>query len=257
MGVLGRVHATLPLLDYGWTLLVQGQLRAAARCIEQVVELAKENAQPLIASTAYHQLAAIARLQGELARSHQLNEESLALNRQVHGVAAELASLWPRIGSALRSLDAGRLDEAERRLRRVVDFLDQRAAFRNHRHSANIGLGLVTLARGDLGTARTLLEEALDDPSNLYPYTHSRALLGLARIAQLQADPAQQAHLLRQALRFAGERSLLEEYCEVLVELGQSQLAVPLPALTAPLLAYLHEQGAVTLVALVESVGRD
>lgn len=243
IGVLGRVHATLPLLDYGWTLLVQGQLRVAARCIEQVVVLAQENAQPLIASTAYHQLAAIARLQGQLARSHQLNEESLALNRQVHGVAAELASLWPRIGSALRSLDAGRLDEAERRLRRVVDFLDQRAAFRNHRHSANIGLGLVALARGDLSTARTLLEEALADASNLYPYTHNRALLGLARIAAQQGEPERQAALLRQALRFAGERSLLEEYNEVLVEIINSpQVDAPRAQLVAALCHFLRTQ---------------
>lgn len=223
VGVLGRIHATLPLLDYGWTLLVQGQLPEATRCIEQVVTLAQENAQPLVASTAYHQLAAIARLQGDLSRSHALNEKSRVFNRQVQGIAAELASLWPRIGSALRSLDAGRLDEAERRLRRVVDFLDQRAAFRNHRHSANIGLGLVALARGDLATARTLLEEALADASNLYPYTHTRALIGLAQIAAHQGKPKRQAALLRQALRFAGERSLLEEYREVLTEIGKSE----------------------------------
>ncbi len=241
---MDQVHAVLPLLDYGWTLLVQGQLAAATDCLEAVVELAKTTAQPLIASTAYHQLAALARLQGDLPRSHALNEQSLALNRQVQGIAAELASLWPRIGSALRSLDANRLDEAERRLRWVTEFLGERDTFRNHRHSANIGLGLVALARGNHERARHLLEGALADATNLYPYTHVRALLGLARLAQQENNPQQSNALLQQALRFAGQRSLLEEYIEVILEIYRLQPPeAPHEALLRNILQYTQAAG--------------
>jgi DNA-binding SARP family transcriptional activator len=211
---LDRVHAVLPLFDYGWILLVQGQLGEATRCLEAVVDLAKETAQPYIASTAYYQLAVTARLLGELEQSHALNEQSVAINRAIQGTAAELGSMWPRIGSAFLSLKQGRLEEAERRLHRVVALLGEGDAYRNHRNSAMIGLGLAALARGDPDRAHHLLTGALADPANLYPYTHVHALIGLARIAHQQNDMDTTATLLRRALRFAGRRSLLEEYMD-------------------------------------------
>ena len=64
--------------------------------------------------------------------------------------------MWPRIGSALISLDSGRIDEAERRLRRVLDFLGERKSYATYRNSAHIGLGLVLLARGERGEAKAL-----------------------------------------------------------------------------------------------------
>jgi tetratricopeptide (TPR) repeat protein len=211
---LDRVHAVLPLLDYGWILLVQGQPGEARRCLEAVVDLAKETAQPYIASTAYYQLAVAARLLGHPDQSHTLNEQSVAINRAIQGAAAELGSMWPRIGSAFLSLKQGRVEEAERRLRRVAELLGEGDAYRNHRNSAMIGLGLAALARGDLERANHLLTGALADPANLYPYTHVHALIGLARIAHQQKDSDTAATLLRRALRFAGRRSLLEEYVD-------------------------------------------
>ena len=150
---LEPAYAVLPLFDYGWTLLVQGQLGAATYCLRAVVDLAGETAQPSIASAAYHQLAVTARILGDMEQSQKLNDQSVAINRAVPGAAAELASMWPRISSAFLSLQAGRLDEAERRLSRVVRFLDGRNAFYNYRNSANIGLGLVALAHDDRATA--------------------------------------------------------------------------------------------------------
>ena len=47
---LEPVHAVLPLFDYGWTLLVQGQLGEATRVLEAVVELAMTTNQPFLAS---------------------------------------------------------------------------------------------------------------------------------------------------------------------------------------------------------------
>lgn len=222
---LDRVHAVLPLLDYGWTLLVQGQLAEATHCLETVVTLANETGQASIAATAYYQLAVAARILGHWEESHALNERSIFLNRAIQGVAAERASLWPRIGSAFLSLKQERFGEAERRLQRALALIDQRPAFRNHRNSAQIGLGLVALHRGDDAAAQRLLEEALADAVNLYPYTHVQALLGLARLAQRRQDAAGSAALLRQALRFAGRRSLLEEYIDTLLIIAELQPA--------------------------------
>jgi DNA-binding SARP family transcriptional activator len=239
--VLEPLHAVLLLFDYGWTLLVQGQLGEATRCLSAVVDLAIETAQPSIASTALHQLAVTARILGEPEQSQALNEQSVAINRSVPGPASELASMWPRIASALLSLQAGRTDEAERRLRRVADSLSDRQFHRNYRNSATIGLGLVALARGDLDGARTLLDGGLSDPVNLYPYMHVQALLGLARIARAQNDAPAADALLRRSLRFAGKRSLLDEYVETVLEIARQRPAgAPVAQLIERTLAYVR-----------------
>lgn len=251
--VLEPLHAVLPLFHYGWTLLVQGQLGEATACLSAVVDLAIETVQPSIASTALHQLAVTARILGDLEQSQALNEQSVAINRTVQGAASELASMWPRIASALLSLQAGRLDEAERRLRRVIDFLDARDAYRNYRNSAHIGLGLVELARGHVESARGLLQGALSDPVNLYPYMHARALLGLARIARIEGDAARADALLRKALRFTGRRSLLEEYIETVLEIAAQQPAgAPVEGLIQDILAYVRPIGLEVAVARLE-----
>ena len=64
--VLAPIHAVLPLLDYGWTLRVQGQLDAATTCLTAVVQLAMETGQRSLASIAYFQLAVTARMQDDL-----------------------------------------------------------------------------------------------------------------------------------------------------------------------------------------------
>ncbi|MFN8489289.1 MAG: hypothetical protein U0350_17030 [Caldilineaceae bacterium] len=252
--ILDPVHAVLPLLEYGWTLLVQGQLGEATHCLETVVDLARETGQPSIASTAYHQLAVTARILGHLEQSQQLNEQSVTINREIAGAAAELGSMWPRIASAFLSLRLNRIDEAERRLRRVLELLDHRESFRNHRNSTNIGLGLVALARGERAEAKQRLTEALADPVNLYPYTHVRALLGLAHIAQSEEDAAASAALLRQALRFAGRRSLLEEYVETVLEIAELRpTGAPVERLVQATLANVKALGLESLAATLSA----
>ncbi len=245
------VHAVMPLLSYAWVLRVQGQTEAARACLDAVVEMATRTRQPLAAGVAYHQLATLARMQGDADASRRLNEQSIALNRQVQGVAAEVASLWPRIASAYSiSLRDGQLERAERQLQRVLDFLAGRDAFRNHRNSATIGLGLVAFARGDLDEAESRLNEALADPVHLYPYTHIRAMLGLADVAHARADIAKRDHLLRQALRFAGERSLLEEYAEVVATVARhAPTDAPVDELVAQTQRHAETAGLSTVVA--------
>lgn len=253
--ILEPVHAVAPLFEYGWVLLVQGQLGEATRILEAVVDLATETNQPSIASAAYHQLAMTARILGDMEQSQALNEESIAINRAVAGATGELGSLLPRISSGFLSLHAGRLDEAERRFRRVIDMLGDRAFFRNYRNSAEIGLGLVALARGEVEEARGRLEAAQADTINIYPYTYVQALLGLARIADFTQDAAQRNRLLRKALRFAGQRSLLEEYMSVLVTMAHLNVTnAPFADLIDSLLQYVEaihlEAGITTLQTL-------
>ncbi len=242
VSALAPVHAVLPLFEYGWALLVQGQLADATHCLEAAVALARQTDQPSIAGIAYHQLAVTARMMGDWERCYTLNEESLAMNRTLQGRAGELASMWPRIGSGFSALHLGNLAEAERRFQRVATFLQDLDSFRNHYNSATIGLGLVALARGEREAAQELLKQALADHANLYPYTHVQALLGLAQIADQSADTAGRRNLLQRALAFAGERSLLEEYVEVLlavVLLVPSE--APVMALLDDMLAYVRQ----------------
>ena len=80
---------------------------------------------------------------------------------------------------------------------------------------------MVALAHHDIKTARRMLQEALADPINLYPYTHVQGLLGLARIAAHEGDQATCRSQLQRALAFAGNRSLIEEYVDVVLEIAR------------------------------------
>ena len=102
--------------------------------------------------------------------------------------------------------------------------------------------------------ARSTLAAALVDPVHLYPYTHVQSLLGLARIAQIDGDAELAERLLRQTLRFAGRRSLLEEYIaviEVIVALGM--VAAPVPVLAESILKYVR---AIELGSAVNTLNR-
>ena len=180
------------------------------------------------------------RMRGNRAASHALNDQSLDINHAMQGAAAELTSMWPRISSAFLALQRQQLDEAERRFRRVADFLSDQDLYRSYRNSAQIGLGLVTLARGDLPAAQTQLQGALADPVNLYPYIYVQALLGLATIAYQQDDQILCRQTLQRALAYAGQRSLLEEYVETVLMMVNLQPAdAPVHDLLQAILAYV------------------
>ncbi len=225
VGAMGRAHAVLPLLSYGWILQVQGQLDTSAHCLEAAVGLAEETGQRSLASLAYYQLGVTLRLMGQIRRSAALNERSKALNHRVHGQAAQLAALWPRIASAYQALEDGDVDRAADRLRRALALLQGQEAFRTHHNSAVIGLGLVALARGRLAEAKTLLHQGLADPEHRYPFTYVQGLLGLARLAQRTGQAERSVGLFRRALGYAGKRSLVREY-RACVALAQ-ELALP------------------------------
>ncbi|MCB0063564.1 MAG: AAA family ATPase [Caldilineaceae bacterium] len=248
---LQPVHAVLPLFDYGWTLLIQGQLPEAVHCLETVVDLAQQSDQLSVVVIAYHQLAVAARMRGDLATCYARNEQSVAFHRKLQKRAGDLVSVWPRIGSSFAALQIGALDEAEQRLRRVIDVLQGLASFRNHRNSATIGLGLVALARGEIAQAEQLLHTALMDATYLYPYIHVQALLGLAKIADQRAEKSGVHQFLHQALRFAGERSLLEEYIDTLSAIRQLAPNAPVDQQRADVLAYVQ---ALEIASLVDKL---
>jgi len=254
---LEPVHAVLPLFEYGWALVLQGQLTEGVHCLEAAVTLARETDQPSIAGIAYHLLAVAARMGGDLEQCYQLNEQSLAMNRRLQGRAGELVSMWPRIGSGFAALQLGNLEEAGRRFHRVADFLADLDAFRNHYNSATIGLGLVALARGEPGDAQRLLQQALDDHGNLYPYTHTQALLGLAQLAEQRGDSADCRVYLQRALAFAGERCLLEEYIEALLVVAHLMpTAAPTAVLLSDMLTYVQQLGLTAFTMRLEDAQR-
>lgn len=213
-GAMGPVYAALPLLIYGWILQIQGQLDDSTRCLRAGVEMAEASGQRSLASLAYHQLAVTALLQGDVAESQRLNDESKAINRAAHGPGAQLASLWPRISSGYQALATGDLALAGSRFQQIADFLANRDSFRTHLHSTVIGLGLVALERGEVELAQTLLAQATADPENRYPYTYVLGRLGLARIAQRQGNGETARSILRRTFAYAASRSLVREYAE-------------------------------------------
>jgi hypothetical protein len=59
-----------------------------------------------------------------------------------------------------------------------------------------------------------LLARGLSDPHNRYPFTYVKGLLGQAMIAHRRGNQAACEQILRQALRYAGTRSLVREYAD-------------------------------------------
>jgi tetratricopeptide (TPR) repeat protein len=175
----------------------------------------------------------------------------VAINRTIQG-AAEVTSMWPRISSAFAALQQNHLAEAERRFRRVADFLGDQDLYRSYRNSAQIGLGLVALAQGELTTAQKELDQALADPVNLYPYIYVQGLLGLAALADQQGRREECCQLLQRTLAYAGERSLVEEYGDTLLAIAHSQRPdAPVQSLARALLAYAEPR---QLTAVVEKL---
>lgn len=247
---MGPVHAALPLLIYGWALQVQGQFAESAQVLEAAVALAESTEQRSLASLAYHQLSVSVRLQGDLTRSHALNEQSKALNQQVHGTASQLASVWPRISSAYQALTRGELDQAVERFQRVETFLSDHDSFRTHHNSTIIGLGLAALAAGDLDRAEDLLARGLADPVNRYPFTFVKGLLALAQIAHRRRQDERCVAILQRALHYAGSRSLVREYADCV------QAIVELVPERAPL-AWLQAQTTTQKAPHVNGRGRE
>ncbi len=100
------------------------------------------------------------------------------------------------------------------------------------------------MEQGRVEEARRLLREALVDSVHLYPYTHVHALLGLARIAHIDGNLEERNRLLRQALQYAGKRSLLEEYIAIVLEVARFRPAgAPVVELIASALTYVESIG--------------
>jgi DNA-binding SARP family transcriptional activator len=239
--LLDPAYAVLPLYDYGYTLLAQGQLREGTACLVDAADLALATAQPSLAANAFHQLAMAARVVGDPAQSGRYAAQSQAATRQVPDASSDIANLWPEITGALLDIHQGRVDAAEARLRQVMAALAMRPAFQNYRNAAAIGLAAVGVARGHLAGTVEAVEAALNDPGNQFPFTYVRGVLLLARVAAKQGRDDASAAYLRRCLRYAGQRSLLDEYVQaVLALMDLRPSGAPVAALTESVLAYIR-----------------
>lgn len=124
-------------------------------------------------------------------------------------------------------LHAGRLDEAERRFRRVADMLGDRVFFHNLPQQRGDRPGLVALARWAIPSKRVVCwRRCRPTAPTFIPTPMFRRCSGW--LADVGQNAATRDRFLRKALRFAGQRSLLEEYMSVLVEVTR------MDATTAP-----------------------
>jgi len=120
--------------------------------------------------------------------------------------------VWPMLNQAYYLMNTGHLEEAER----LFLLLEQQLASQDlpsYRYSARIGLGLLTLARGEIEHARTQLCSLLGKKQCLYIETYVFAEIGLAEIDMQQGAYTEAYQRLYSMLSLTGsKRSLLELY---------------------------------------------
>lgn len=243
-------QASLPLLDYAQVLLMQGQLDEATQILSHLRQPTEATPQPLLHSAIHHQLGTAARMGGDTDQARIQHEQALEFAESLPAPMRHLAGVTPRLALAALALQEAQFNAAAAHLQATQAVLDQHTQCYNYRHSTNILLGLLALQQGDFVQAGALLETAVADPFNLSPYTYVRGLLGLARMAYLQQQPAISSRYLRRALAFAGQRSLLDEYIAAL------QTAVHLQPADAPLLDLIESAQTFTTAASLDFFSR-
>lgn len=234
VAALGERQAPQSLNLFGWALLLQGQLDMADVTINHAAELAHANNQAALEATSHHLLAQLWDLRGNYNQMAQAHTAALALvqNAPEHNWAV----IWGRIHQAYVDMRWNQLERAEARLHQLSRELATRTAFRSHRLSVEVGLGLLALFRRKLDVAQAHLNTALENPKNLYANNYVVAHLCQARINRYRRNwPASRAYI-QQALEFAGSRGMPAEYISAVVEAARFDEATGQLGKTYPLL---------------------
>ena len=179
--LLEPVHAVVPRsFEYGWALLVQGQLGEATHVEEAVRRQLATETEPAVdrqrrLSPTGDDGAHPGRYGAEPGAQRRALHQS---RRSRHGQRAR-QHVAPHFERFLACHQAGRLDETERRFRRGVALLDDRAFFHNLATAPISGTGLRWRWRETPLTGRAARRGAVRR-TNIYPFTHVQAIIGLA-----------------------------------------------------------------------------
>lgn len=202
---------TITLNDYAILLIYVGDVAAAQRMFERVLQLNQERygADHPETTTAMHNLAVALEQQGKLEQARPFFIEALATHRKVFGVdsAAYIAAL-SSYGRFLRRTHE--LDEAERVMREAVALRSSNSGPEHYMVGYSmVNLALVLLDQGKAAEAQRETLAALKIYDKTLPRSHmyvATALrtLGLALIDQGKAEQAEPQ--LREALQIQQQR---------------------------------------------------
>lgn len=221
---LAPEQAPLLLNLYGWILTLQGMPEAAEACLHQALTIAEATAQWPHVVMSCNLMAYLLDLRGDFNGAQAWLNKGLQLARRVPEM--DWSTIWARIFQGYLALRARQLEEAHAQFRSVLTLLKDRSALRAHRLSAQIGLGMVFLARGDLERATALLDEALAQGRAVDAVARSVGLVGEARLARMRGHWEEARALLNQALSYTGHRGLVVEFVHAAVEAGRWARAV-------------------------------
>jgi len=231
---LAPEQAPLLLNLYGWLLTLQGMPEAAEACLHQALTIAEATAQWPHVVMSCNLMAYLQDLRGDFAGAQAWLNKGLQLARRVPEM--DWSTIWARIFQGYLALRARQLEEAHAQFQSVLTLLKGRSALRAHRLSAQVGLGMVLLARGDLERATALLDEALAQGRAVDAVARSVGLVGEARLARLRGHLEEARALLDQALAYAGRRGLVVEFAHAAVEAGRWARALGRPEEARPVL---------------------
>jgi DNA-binding CsgD family transcriptional regulator len=169
-------------IDRAVTLLSVGDPHAWA-AIEELPEPGSTADDLKLAIAAQSNLASACLKVGHYARGQAFIDEGLRLAAGTGNAQATTALEGNGIGLDWLS---GRWDGLEQRVRKHIEAMEDWPQFRGN---GQVVLGLLLLARGDVRSARRLLEPVADDYHGMLPMLNWLAA-GLARIRVAEANPA-------------------------------------------------------------------
>jgi DNA-binding SARP family transcriptional activator len=210
INALGTPQVAFMLTSYGWVLLLQGLNAEAEQCLRVALQAAEETEQTTRWILASMHLSRVYYLWGQYSESETWFERCIKRGQEIPEAAWALT--WPLLNQAYCLIHLGRLDEADRILHTLRAQLAQQNDFLSYRYSVQIGLGLLSLARGELDEAEKLLQEALTNQKSLYIEVYVMAEIGLADIARRKGRYDEAYSRLQRMLSFCGQRSLLQCY---------------------------------------------
>jgi Tfp pilus assembly protein PilF len=219
--MLGVTQSALLLFQYGWALLLQGRPEAE-QCLNAALAAAEETDQVACWVLVALQLSQLYLLKGDFEAAENWLQRCLSRGQQAP--EADWATLWPRIFRAYLRMGSGQLEKAQESFKRLQADLATRADFYSHRHSVEIGLGLLALRQGDAARAEEILQNALKARTQLYNDTYVLAMNSMAWIEFRRGDLAAARARLRQSLAFSGRRSLLQNYAITTLEIARMEL---------------------------------
>ncbi len=216
---LAPEQAPLLLNFYGWILTLQGMAEPAEACLHQALTIAEATAQWPHVVMSCNLMAYLQDLRGDFTGAQVWLSRGLQLARRVPEM--DWSTIWARIFQGYLALRARQLEEAQAQFQSVLTLLKDQTALRAHRLSAQVGLGMVLLGRGDLERAAALLDEALAQGRAVDAVARSVGLVGEARLARLRGHWEEARALLDEALSYTGRRGLVVEFVHAAVETGR------------------------------------